>query len=85
MPTCGFTEENPEEPLREILPDCRPVEKSLLESGEVETSFVELESDHNDPGLDLCSKSIDEFPTQEAETKVDLEVENRSKENPALN
>ncbi len=83
--TCGFPEENPEEPVRESLPYCKPIEKNLLESGEVETSFVELESDHNDPGLDICSKSVDEFPTQEAETKVDWEVKNRSKENPAQN
>ncbi len=83
--TWGFPEENPEETVRESLPDCRSIEKSLLESGEVETYFVELESDHNDPGLDLCSKYVDEFPTQEAETKVDWEVENRSKDNPAQN
>lgn len=82
IPTCDFSEENPEEPLRESLP----------ESGEVETPSVELESGHTDsgvpvreePGFDFCSKSVDEFPSQEAETEVDCEFENRSEENPVL-
>ncbi|CAM4722294.1 unnamed protein product [Leuciscus chuanchicus] len=74
IPTCELLEENSEEPVRESLP----------ESGEVETPYVELESGHSDPGvsvreepgLDLCPKSVGEFPSQEVETDVDSEVEN---------
>ncbi|KAL1258984.1 hypothetical protein QQF64_009561 [Cirrhinus molitorella] len=85
IPTCGFTEENPEQPVKEKSPDCRLVEKSPPESVDVEMPSNELESGDTNLEFDLCSKSLEQSPTQEAETKVDCEVEHTSKEDLALN
>lgn len=82
VPTCRYSGESLEEPVKESLPDCGPVEGSLPESGEVGMSSDELELGPIDAGLDLCSKSVDELHAQETEMEANCEGENRSRESP---
>ncbi|RXN31336.1 Retrovirus-related Pol polyprotein from transposon 412 [Labeo rohita] len=85
VPTCGLTEGNPEQPVKERSPDCRLVEGSVPEAVDVEIPSAELESGDTNPGFVLSPESLGGSPAQEAEMNVDCEVENRSKEDLALN
>ncbi|RXN13805.1 Retrovirus-related Pol polyprotein from transposon 412 [Labeo rohita] len=85
VPTCGLTEGNPEQPVKERSPDCRLVEGSVPEAVDVEIPSTELESGETNPGFVLSPESLGGSPAQEAEMNVDCEVENRSKEDLALN